>query len=241
MAQPEEDTTSSKPLNSHYDEDPARYDSLRESWMSERREVLLADFLTGTPPGSRVLEIGSGTGRLLIALATARPDLEFIGIEPLPKYVAYARELVRTTGHANIQVIQGAADESSGLDVGLIDRVISVDVLHHVDVLSRSIANVTAATEAGARWLVMEPNPLNLYMFAFCLLTNGERNFWPRRFERAARERGWRELDRTRRFVIPASVKQPKPWMKQVEARVERVPLAGRAVKMTFECSADRA
>jgi len=224
-------------LNARHSDDPAGYDALRSGWLNGRRRDLVAEFLADVPAGSRVLEIGSGTGGLLLALAEHRPDLELIGIEPIAGYVEYARDRLRDRGLRNVTIYTGTADDVSGIDVDDVARVVSVDVLHHVTNARQTAENVAQVTAAGGRWLLMEPNALNPYMFAFCALTDGERNFFARRFARAASEVGWVPRSRKYRFVIPAALKAPGPWLQHGERWFERIPVVGTAIVMCLERS----
>jgi ubiquinone/menaquinone biosynthesis C-methylase UbiE len=219
------------PINSHYDDDPATYAALRASWMSGRRVALVSEFLTDARPGDTVLELGAGTGDLLLDIAAARPDLQFVGVEPLGSYVTYARERAKSEGVANVRFVEGFAEEPITLDGARADWVVSIDVLHHVRSMREAADNVAAATKPGAKWFILEPSWLNPYMFAFCVLTKGERNFFPRRFLRGAEQAGWRQQSRRFGLLIPSRVKEPKAWMKRAEQRFERVPgLAGAVV-----------
>lgn len=224
-----------KPLNSHFDDDPAGYDALRESWMSSRREGLQVAFLGDLASGGRVLEIGAGTGALLFALARARPDLDFVGVEPLPNYVEFARERAKMHALANVEFRVGTADAEDGLDVRNVDRVVSVDVLHHVDDLGLAVRNVSTACRPAAQWQLIEPNWWNPYILAFQGLTKGERNFRPAKFTRLARTAGWHRRDRAYRLLIPARVKQPSTRLQRFEARFEHVPVAAGAIVVTLD------
>ena len=62
------------------------------------------------PPGSRVLEIGCGTARNLVAAARAYPDVEFYGIDISSEMLDTARHtIVRKGLTAHIQVAQADA------------------------------------------------------------------------------------------------------------------------------------
>ena len=57
-----------------------RYD--RMAWlMRPLYRRIAADIAAGTPYGARVLDIGTGPGRLLTALARRRPDLDLTGVD----------------------------------------------------------------------------------------------------------------------------------------------------------------
>jgi len=65
----------------------------------------------------RLLELGCGNGAHLLALATALPDSEFVGIDASERAIAEGMELVRELGLKNLRLEQGdfSTFESSGL------------------------------------------------------------------------------------------------------------------------------
>lgn len=70
--------------------------------------VLLAPLLR---PG-RVGDVGSGAGLPGLVLAIARPDVEFILIEPMERRVEWLKEQVATLGLGCVDVVRARAEEA---------------------------------------------------------------------------------------------------------------------------------
>ena len=81
--------------------------------------------------GHRVLDIGCGTGTLLVLLKRLVPTVEAVGLDPDPKALARARRK-GDRASLSMQLDQGFSDElpypSSGFD-----RVFSSFMLHHLE------------------------------------------------------------------------------------------------------------
>lgn len=223
-------------LNSHWDDAPAEYDALRQSWLNERRDLRVLQFLTGARAGSRVLEIGCGTGSSLIKIALARPDLQFIGVEPLESYCRYAEENRIKSGAQNVSFVCSFAEKLQTLiEEASIEWVISTDVLHHVEDTQAVLAALTSRSKIKARWLSIEPSWLNPYIFLFQACTRGERNFFPAPFLIAARRSGWELIERSYMTVIPSFIKNPPSALKTIERIVEGFPVVSGRVVLTLE------
>src|SRR4051794_23200688 len=71
-------------LNAQWEGRPEAYEELRRCWLNERRLRFLTEQLQAAalPAGSRVLELGCGTGWLVRQLAGRLPHLEFTGLDP---------------------------------------------------------------------------------------------------------------------------------------------------------------
>jgi ubiquinone/menaquinone biosynthesis C-methylase UbiE len=82
-------------------------------------------------PGQRMLDIGCGTGNLLLALGARRPDLDLTGLDPDPKALSRAERKARRAGVA-VRWERGFSDELPYPD-GSVDRVFSSLMLHHLD------------------------------------------------------------------------------------------------------------
>lgn len=213
-------------LNAQWEGRPEAYEELRQCWLNERRLQFLAGRLDAAdlPAGSRVLELGCGTGWLVRQLAGRLPHLEFTGLDPDPTYVRFARE---QAAHANERYVEGTAEELPAASEG-VAVLLSNDVLHHVASLGRTFESAARAGRAGAEWIAIEPNYVNPYTFARQQFTAGERNFFPRQAVRVARSSGWRLVARRHLFLIPPFVRTAAPWMIELERRFERIPvLAG--------------
>jgi ubiquinone/menaquinone biosynthesis C-methylase UbiE len=88
--------------------------------------------------GHRVLEIGCGTGSLLLLVKKTQPGAEVVGLDPDPNALAIARRKARRAG-VELSLDQGFADALPYPD-GSFDRVLSSFMYHH---LSRQVKEAT--------------------------------------------------------------------------------------------------
>ena len=63
------------------------------------------------PAGGRVADVGSGAGLPGIALALARPDVDFVLIEPMERRVQWMDSVVKDLGLENVDLIRGRAED----------------------------------------------------------------------------------------------------------------------------------
>jgi ubiquinone/menaquinone biosynthesis C-methylase UbiE len=95
-----------------------------------------------------ILDVASGTGQLLLQLATTLPEAALEGVELSPQYARYSRELLRRYGHPDIPVHEANAlhlpyaDESVGC-------IVSVFLWHEIPhgmrrLIARECARVLA-------------------------------------------------------------------------------------------------
>jgi SAM-dependent methyltransferase len=92
-----------------------------------RRELLRQAQLR---PGHRVLDIGCGTGSLVVLTKTLYPHVDAFGVDPDDKALARAKRKARRA-NASIQLHQGFADDLDYAD-GTFDRVLSSFMFHHL-------------------------------------------------------------------------------------------------------------
>ncbi len=63
------------------------------------------------PVGGRVADVGSGAGLPGLVLAIARPDVEWILIEPMERRVAWLREQVASLELSNVEVVRARGED----------------------------------------------------------------------------------------------------------------------------------
>lgn len=80
---------------------------------------------------TRVLEIGCGTGNLVLLVKRMRPQLEVVGLDPDPKALAHAGRKARRAGLA-LELDRGFADQLPYADASF-DRVLSSLMFHHLE------------------------------------------------------------------------------------------------------------
>lgn len=80
--------------------------------------------------GQRVLDVGCGTGSLMVAAGRLGPSAELVGIDPDPTALERARRKARRAG-ARVQFDQGFADALPYRDASF-DRVLSSFMFHHL-------------------------------------------------------------------------------------------------------------
>jgi ubiquinone/menaquinone biosynthesis C-methylase UbiE len=81
-------------------------------------------------PGQKILDIGSGTGTLSIAIKRDHPSVNIVGIDPDPKALTRARKKAQHAG-VSIQFDQGFSDQLPYPDASF-DRVFSTLMFHHL-------------------------------------------------------------------------------------------------------------
>jgi ubiquinone/menaquinone biosynthesis C-methylase UbiE len=82
-------------------------------------------------PGERVLDVGCGTGTLLVELGRAHPAVEAVGLDPDPKALARAQRKLKRAG-VSARLERGSAD-ALGFDAARFDCVLSSFMFHHLD------------------------------------------------------------------------------------------------------------
>ena len=81
-------------------------------------------------PAQRVLEVGCGTGSLLLAIGRHHPGVDLVGLDPDPKALARAERKARRAG-VHIRFDRGFSD-TLPYDDASFDRVLSSFMYHHV-------------------------------------------------------------------------------------------------------------
>lgn len=223
-------------LNAIWDDRPTEYAATRDCWLTQRRLLYVGGVLREASAGQRVLELGSGTGELLISLASARPDLQFIGTEPQSSYVEFSIDAASKRNLPNLSFRTAPADRVADLfrHDERFDWILSNDMLHHVPDQEKVLEAAAHVARPGTRWLAIEPNWRNLYVLIGCALKRGECNFWPGPFLSQGRAHGWSCVDRSFLFLLPPFVKKPHRVLIGLERALERHSLLAGGVALTL-------
>lgn len=84
----------------------------------------------GLGPGQTVLELGTGTGEVLLLAARVAPGATLVGLDPDPKVLDLARRKAARRG-VPLRLERGYADALPDAD-GSVDRVLSSFMFHHL-------------------------------------------------------------------------------------------------------------
>ncbi len=110
-------------LRTAFDDDAELYDRARPAYPSELIDALVA--LTGIGPGSRVLEVGPGTGQLTVPLAARGTDI--VAVELGGRMAAVAR---RNLARFPSAVVVVSSFEDWPLPTDPFDLVVSATAWH---------------------------------------------------------------------------------------------------------------
>jgi ubiquinone/menaquinone biosynthesis C-methylase UbiE len=96
-------------------------------------------------PGAAVVDVGTGPGRLLHALAERRPDLSLTGVDVSPDMISVAERQARARGLAGALVFRVGDVGALPLEDDSADLLVSTLSMHHwpdLDAAGRELARV---------------------------------------------------------------------------------------------------
>lgn len=148
----------------------------------------------------RVLEIGCGTGNLVLMVKRMRPQLEVIGLDPDPRALARAGRKARRAAVA-LQLDRGFADELPYPD-GSFDRVLSSLMFHHLQASLRapSLREALRVLRPGGSLHLMDFGGQSHHLHGLARLARRSRTLqdnWDDRIPTLMREAGFAEAAET--------------------------------------------
>ena len=125
-------------------------------WDTLRHELFGAGYLPATlmallPPGLTVADLGCGTGEVVMALAPSVARV--IGVDQEAAMLAVARQ--RSAELYNVELVHSGLEALPLADAS-VDAALCMLVLHHVDDLPTSFAQVARCLRKGGRLVVLD-------------------------------------------------------------------------------------
>lgn len=132
------------------------YNAISQSRIFRRQYETVAADIARQCPGGRILDIGTGPGWLLLALRSAAPAVEPVGVDISAAMVAAARKNMERAGcAAAIEIREAAADALPFADSDF-DLVVSTGSLHHWKQPVRALDEVYRVLKPGRSALMYD-------------------------------------------------------------------------------------
>jgi demethylmenaquinone methyltransferase/2-methoxy-6-polyprenyl-1,4-benzoquinol methylase/ArsR family transcriptional regulator len=142
-----------KQAAAYFAERAADWDTIRALHAPESRVEAAIGAMIGVRPIGAVLDLGTGTGRML---ELAAPLAErAVGVDQSPAMLALARSRIDQSGLRNVQLRQGDI-YAPPVERGGYDLVIVHQVLHFLDDPARALDEAARALRPGGRLLVVD-------------------------------------------------------------------------------------
>lgn len=132
------------------------YDRLASRWLLKPLYRSVAQTLAaGVRPSGRVLDVGTGPGRLLVELSRRRPDLRLAGVDPSQDMVDLAQRHLDRSGRAAQVEVRLAGAEELPFPTAHFDAVVSTLSGHHwADPVAAVAEQHRVLRPGGSLWLV---------------------------------------------------------------------------------------
>jgi ubiquinone/menaquinone biosynthesis C-methylase UbiE len=123
----------------------------RDAWQQPDRVVASLDL----KPSMVVADVGAGTGYFTVRLARALPSGQVIATDIEPDMVRYLTERAHREQLTNVQARLAAAFDPK-LEPQSVDRILVVDVWHHISDRPRYAAGLARALRPGGRIAIVD-------------------------------------------------------------------------------------
>jgi ubiquinone/menaquinone biosynthesis C-methylase UbiE len=106
--------------------------------------------------GDRILDVGCGTGSLIMEIKRLHSDVDIVGLDPDPKALGRARRKAERAGFS-VQLDQGYSDELSYPEASF-DRVFSCFMFHHVqeDAKGKTLREIRRVLKPGGGFHMLD-------------------------------------------------------------------------------------
>ncbi|MFI0406724.1 class I SAM-dependent methyltransferase [Actinomadura sp. 3N508] len=122
-----------------------RYDRVAARLLRPLYREVSSEVAVAAPSGATVLDVGAGTGRLLLLLTRRRSDLELFGVDISPEMVRVA---ARNVQYSDIVIEQGDIERLPYADDS-VDFVISTLSMHHWESVRTAVAELARVLRPG--------------------------------------------------------------------------------------------
>ncbi|TDB85805.1 class I SAM-dependent methyltransferase [Actinomadura sp. KC216] len=127
-----------------------RYDRVSARLLRPLYRKVSSEVAAAAPSGATVLDVGAGTGRLLLSLTRRRPDLKLLGVDISPEMVRVA---TRNAQYSDVIIEQGDIRRLPHAD-NSVDFVISTLSMHHWESVRPAVAELARVLRPGGElWI----------------------------------------------------------------------------------------
>ncbi|HVJ91538.1 MAG TPA: class I SAM-dependent methyltransferase [Labilithrix sp.] len=122
------------------------YDAMDHAAVNEQ---FCADLLAQGAPGATVLDVGTGTALIPIALATRAPNCRVVGVDLAENMLALAKLNIQRAGFQNRVTVEKVDEKRMPYDDGAFATTISNSIVHHIPDPRTVFAEMRRVTASG--------------------------------------------------------------------------------------------
>lgn len=198
------------------------YEYIRSGHLLNKRFETIKELIYRTyKDKGKIGEFGCGTGNLSYLLSRKFISLDFEASDINETFINYAKEK-----HKNKNLRFFISDVEKINISNKYNTVITVDLLHHVTNIKKTIYNIRKSLIDGGHWIIVEPNVYDPYIFLLQKFMEDESIFLQNKFEQYIKKY-FVLVIKQNRVLIPHFIKNPPKILTFIESKFETLPFFG--------------